>query len=571
MSFGELPDLTFPMVRFGAKQVPWDLRVLLAGASTATEEEDTSGPGASTSQIRHERITLVKRLHEELTADLVGGGSRATALARYTHLRTLFKWADAQGLPLRLQDIAGTFVAWSEHLISRSRLREIKGATVHSHASVVSGILDRVLGRKHPLLKHTRVVKPKESGRFHKSAGDKLLVNETAQFGTVLVAICAQLTTEAVRGPLPVTMALLGRNVELWAKLQRPDARQRGTRKHNTEARTSEVKRAAFENDVSLRRRAPILNLRLEAELLTFIAQTGMNLQQSFQLEVDDFRYTSHLDGYQVRAYKARRSGSVMFEIFSEYRPHFERFLQWRLDWFSEADDQRLFPFVQESTVAETAPDFHRVRRLFGSLELKYIGPRALRKARVNWFLRAMSDPNQVADLAQHDLQTLLRVYAQPHPQLAMVEISRFHQKTDPTFAPPAPGACVSPAPEALPDTPPGAPQPDCMTAAGCLFCSNHRDVDSSDHVWSLASYRHLKSIELAAHRPPERHAAAEPLLHPAEISVNRLTQKLRFFEETSEVRRFWVREALARVDESDHHPLWDGFIRLHEIGAESA
>ncbi|WP_157654758.1 site-specific integrase [Burkholderia ubonensis] len=562
MSIDEIPDLTFPMVKFGAKQEPWDLRVLLFRIDEmpiTPHRVDVVNSYPVNAPLR-ERITLVKRLHDEIVADLVKGKSRTTALTRITQLRNFFKWADGQNIPLRLHDIENTYIKWSEYLINRNRIREICEATVHSTASVVGTLLDRVLDRKHPLLRHTRISKPKDSGRFHKSAGDKLLLTEIATFGTALTSLCAQLSSPAVRSTLPVAITVQGHLVKLWANLEPPGARKRHSPKRKSEIH----KRIADLNDVSLRRRSPILNLRLEAELLTFIAQTGMNLAQAFQLELDDFRYTSHLDGYEVRAYKARRSGPVLFEIFSEYRSHFERFLQWRLDWFSETGEKRLFPFVRDGSTADEAPEFHRLRRLFNSLGLKYVGPKALRKARINWFLREMNDPRLVADLAQHDLRTLLRVYAEPHPQLAMVEISRFHQKTDPSFSPPAPGICVSPTPDALTETPSGSPQPDCVTASGCLFCSNHRDIDSCDHVWSLASYRHLKSIELASYRPSQREVA-EPFTHPAELSINRLTQKLHFFEESSEVRRLWVRESLARVDEGDYHPLWDGFIRLFE------
>ena len=62
--------------------------------------------------------------------------------------------------------------------------------------------------------------------------------------------------------------------------------------------------RAAHDADRTLRTRFPIVNLRIESELLMFIAQTGMNLQQAHTLRVEQFHYTSHLDGYQVRTYK---------------------------------------------------------------------------------------------------------------------------------------------------------------------------------------------------------------------------------------------------------------------------
>ncbi|MGG6966631.1 UNVERIFIED_CONTAM: site-specific integrase, partial [Pseudomonas aeruginosa] len=151
-----------------------------------------------------------------------------------------------------------------------------------------------------------------------------------------------------------------------------------------------------------------------------------------------------------------------------------------------------------------------------------------------------------------------------------MVEITRFHQQTDPSLSPPAPGRCVSATPEPVGTMPKNGPRPDCINAAGCLFCTQHRDIESEDHVWSLGSLRHLKSLELARYRPPSsgKHLTTE---HPALLVIDRLTAKLRFFEESSEVRRLWVEEARARISEGDYHPAWDGFIQLAELRQRSA
>ena len=169
------------------------------------------------------------------------------------------------------------------------------------------------------------------------------------------------------------------------------------------------------------------------------------------------------------------------------------------------------------------------------------------------------------AEMAQHSKETLLRTYQKPNLQIAMIEIARFHKRADPIISPPGPGSCFANTPDALPDIPRNATQPDCISAAGCLFCSQQRDIDSEDHVWSLASFRHLKSIELANHRPPTG-AEKELPEQPAAAAVAKVTSKLEFFEISNEVRGLWVREALARIAEGSYHPAWDGFIRLQEL-----
>jgi hypothetical protein len=213
------------------------------------------------------------------------------------------------------------------------------------------------------------------------------------------------------------------------------------------------------------------VNLRIEAELLILIAQTGMNLTQAANLKLGRFSYQSHLNGYQVRRlYKNRRKGEVEFEIYSAYRDHFERYLAWCRELLPNDDTNRLFPFVvlRGEPIAHSR-DFILVRRQCRQL---------------------------------------------------------------------------------------GSP-------AGCLFCGHHRDIDSADHVWSLCSYRYLKSLEVARIRPCK---ADDPTEHPALAVMQRIDDKLRFFQASSTVRHYWVQEAHARVAEDEHHPRWDGFIALAEL-----
>ena len=98
---------------------------------------------------------------------------------------------------------------------------------------------------------------------------------------------------------------------------------------------------------------------------LMFISQTGLNLQQAHTLRIDQFHYTSHLDGYQVRTYKKRRGGEVLFEIFTSYREWFERYIKWRSEWFSDESDSLLFPLIRNrGRILEKAPQFTNIRRI---------------------------------------------------------------------------------------------------------------------------------------------------------------------------------------------------------------
>lgn len=576
MNSSEL-DLTFQMLEYGATETPWDLRPLLfrGGAAAKVKHVGRQIAQGELGNLLPERIELVTRLHEHLTGDLTGGGSRFSAQNKIGTLRQFFAWSDSQNVELNLDTVANTFISWTDHLLQRHRVeRSFSDGTLYDLTRLTATMLDRALDRKASLSKSTRIRKPRGKGKVHMAKADKQNLHNTFEFGHVLADLCNALTLEATLGPLPARIRLhTGHVLELWSGLPRPEkAAARRTRAQNpTQIEASRASRAAWEEDQTLRTRFPLVNLRIESELLMFIAQTGLNLQQAHTLRVEQFHYTSHLDGYQVRTYKNRRDGEVFFEIYASYREWFEQYLKWHSEWFSTEPDGLLFPLVRRGgRIIEEAPQFSGLASICREAGITLVRPRKLRGTRINWLLRESQNPQQVAELAQHTVETLIRVYSDPHPQVAMVEITRFHQQTDPSLSPPAPGRCLSATPESVATIPENAPRPDCINAAGCLFCAQHRDIESEDHVWSLSSLRHLKSLELALYRPPSL-GKQKTTEHPSLLVIDRLTAKLSFFEESSEARRLWVEEARARISEGDYHPAWDGFIRLMELRQRSA
>lgn len=570
-------DLSFPMLEFGVAETPWDLRPLLfrGGAAAKVKRVACQIAQGELGSPLPERIELVSRLHQHMTDDLASGGSRFSVQNKIGALRRFFAWVDSENVSLSLETVASIFIHWSEHLLQRHRVeRSISDGYLYDLTRLTATMLDRALDRQASLSKSTRIRKPRGKGKVHTSPADKQNLQSTLAFGHFLADICEALTWRGITASLPVRISLrTGQVLELWSGLQNPVkmAARRTRPRSQAQIEASLAAYAAYDQDRSLRTRFPLVNLRIESEMLMFIAQTGLNLQQAHTLRVEQFHYTSHLDGYQVRAYKKRRQGEVLFEIFASYREWFERYLEWRSEWFPQEPNGLLFPLVRSrGRILEEATQFTNVVRICRELGIPVVRPRKLRATRINWLLRESQNPQQVAELAQHTVETLIRVYADPHPQSAMVEISRFYNQTDPSVAPPAPGRCVLATPEPVGTMPRNAPQPDCVNAAGCLFCTQHRDIESEDHVWSLSSLRYLKSLELARYRPPSSGKRPAPV-HPALLVINRLTAKLHFFEESSEVRRLWVEEARARISEGDYHPAWDGFIRLAELGQRSA
>lgn len=560
------------MVSYGVRETRWDLRILLYKGGAQAPQRTVFNRIAAGDLGRPivERIELVRRLHEAMTARLVGGGSEETAFGTLKHLRDLFGWADQGEHHLSLETIETTFRHWCDFLLHRVRLRAIKQPSTYNHACDVSSVLDDALERSQPLILTTRLRMPKRGLRAVGITADKQNLADTFAFGHLCIDIIKSTPVEAIWGPLPLPIRLRsGTVLEQWSWLRAPKDLASFKAGYKNKCHVEQVlrKRSEWEADGTLRTRRPLVNLRIEVELLVFIAQTGMNLAQAFQLRKTQFSYKSTIEGYEVRTYKNRRQGEVLFEIFAEYKVHFERYLTWRDQVFAGETTDRLFPFINQGAADSKAPAFDRLRDICKSAGAPYVGPLKLRKTRVNWLLRQSRNPSLTAEMDQHTKETLLRIYEQPSLQVAQVEIIQFWKQSDPRLGGnpmpcPAPGVCDG-VPRPIPDLPPEAPKPDCTHPAGCLFCDHHRDIDSQDYLWSAASMRHLSTVILGGFRPVKK-GKTDAARH-VELAIGVLTAKLKWFQESNKKRKAWVEEAIARIEESAFHPHWRYLIESAE------
>lgn len=568
-----LPDLTFPMVEYGRTQNPWDLRVLLyKGASLANYRTvfNRIADGEMGCPLLA-RLELVKRIHEEMTARLIGGGAWRTAFEIFQKLRFFVGWADRHDQVVTLETIEATYRHWCDFLYNRFRLKDINETSAYGIAITVSSILDVVLDRRQPLIRTTRLRNRRRSPRAVGPAADKQNLADTFAFGHLLLDVIDSLPLAVIYGKLPVTIRMRnGRSIEQWSGLAPPQKRAAlqpgyGCRYHTEVALRT---RAAWENEHTLRTRYPLVNLRIIAELMLFIGQTGINLSQAKNLVVTQYAYESTIDGYRVYDYKERAKKAVLFEIFTDYKQVFEDYLEWREKVFGKTTD-RIFPYVQSKGggIHNNIGTGRFRNDICKAFDISWISATKLRNTRVNWLLRETRDPDLTAEKAQHLKQTLIRVYQKPSLQVAMREMIQFYQKGDPRLGGsvmpcPAPGSCDG-VPLALPDLPPEAPTPDCTHPAGCLFCDHHRDIDSEDYIWSTASMRHLNTILLRRFRPHIK-GKADPAAH-VELVLEVLTIKLRWFECSNAKRKAWVDESLEKLAEGDFHVHWRYLIESAE------
>lgn len=569
-----LPDLTFPDVTYGKKETPWNLRCLLykGGAGAHARNVGAMIDAGDLGQLLVERIDLVRQMHEVISNYLGRGGRRATVASTIRKLRDFFQWADETGSPLDLESVASSYLYWTDALLHRVRVGERLGeGAAYDSGSVAGWVLDRVLGRSKPIVKTTRLRAPRRGSRAVSVKADKQNLSDTIAFGHFLLDIADGLSLDAIWGRLPVCIKLRnGKILEEWSRLKPPETLKPPNPKYLSQAKylakQSERKRADWEADRTLRTRYTLVNLRIQAEMHMLMGQPAVNLAQVYQLRMDQWRFKPSTHGYEVRTYKHRRWGPVMFEIYSEYRKVFESYLKWRNAIFPDDPDGLLFPLITDGRVSEKPPQFSMLQERCHRAGVKYISPSKLRNTNANWMLRRTNDPDLTAEEKQHATKTLIGIYEKPSQQRAMVQIKGFWAKHDPAQAAAGPGACIGKDPESILDIPATATKPDCHTPAGCLFCANQRDIDSFDHIWSLASYRLLKSYDLAAHRQPESKRALST--HPAELAIDRLTAKLAFIRLSSAKREIWVKEALLRIEEGRYHPDWAGMIEEGQAGS---
>ncbi|WP_415797815.1 site-specific integrase [Comamonas aquatilis] len=570
MSDIEIPPLTFTGVPYGDKETPWTLFPLLykGGAAIRANLVGAIITAGELGPAHLERLPLLVGLHGVIQGNITGGASKFSEQVVLNTIKQFFRWMEEREMSFRLQDIETTYLVWTDYLFHRVRtVRNLSEHSAYVTASRLGRYLDQILERRKPILLQSSLRSPPNPKSAIGTGADKQNLEHAFSFGAALLDICRGLDLNALWGPLPVRIHLrTGQTLleySMPGRREWPHPLEADSASRKSQERVKAAHHAKHEADRTLKTRYLIVNLRIEAELLVFIAQTGMNLSQAHQLRMDQYSYTSSTDGYQVRSYKQRRNGPVLFEIFSHYREMFEHYLQWRNAVFPNDRDGLLFPLIRRSRHVSTPPTFNKIQAACEKLNLRFIAPQALRKTRVNWLLRRSRDADLTAELDQHTKETLLQVYAEPSLQVAMTEVTRFWHSHDPAIAPPSPGICVGAGPKPLADIPREATTPDCITPAGCLWCEHQRDIDSFDHVWSLCSFRYLKTQEHATVRPKVRLNGVVPP-HPAGLAIDRITEKLRFFKNSSEVRLQWVEEGLTRIEEGFFHPDWANRIETY-------
>lgn len=570
-----IPDLRIRSIPIGPRDYGYDLKRFLyrgAGAIKTPYVDDRIAKGDFGSPLI-ERLKLLESIHAQIEDVPLSIHSK---IQLYTTISFFIKWVDRQSINthLTIETATDLFLGYAEHLKLRVRIeKNMKWTSAYTMLRVLSRILGPVIDPSaqgaHRALCDLAGIRQRKSSKLSRGIqADKQRLDHTFQFGSFLGNICSTLTSEVLRGPLPIHVAVTDSEQTLSLAPKRFDFDLDINQIQHKQSRERALKlRAALPLNVDAKDvRSSLINLRIRAEMLIFIAQTSMNLWQAKDLPRTEYRWQVNDENYIVKAvYKARRQGVAKFLVFRSYREHFTRYISWLDELGLSEEDDRLFPILYHSNIpaAYKPPSFDTLRRHCMELGIPFFTPRELRRTRVNWLLRRSRDPDLTAELAVHTKETLLRIYEEGDLQSASQEIGAYYSKTDPSLRQQRDSpVCLkgSDSPHPTQDIPKEAPQPDCTTPEGCLWCEHLRDVLAPDYCWRLASHRHLKSMEVAFFHPN-----AIKTIHPGYLVIDRLNMKLKAIAERSEACAGWVKDAEDQIRESDFHPEWANLIEIIE------
>lgn len=509
----------------------------------------TTRPLSNEATVDKTRISLVIALYDEIRSRQVMGASDKT-ISRYLYeTRKFFLWADKEDLALNKANLKQVYIQYANSLVNRQRtVGDLKEASIFAMTSTLSSIFDAILGLQNGLLRLTQIRKPTTQPSYVKEKHASL-DKEWMRMGRALLSISKGVSTEVL-----VSSHLV--EIELEPGCTLPLMQSKITPACEADGSTT------MEQIRLLRRGA--INIRTEAELLIFISQTGMNLEQALNLKIQEFyiptRSRDSSGTIPVKAYKARKQGEVLFEIFPAYREHFTRYLDFRKSVIDDAPDGPLFMYIPSPKHPNSLPrrELVLIKKVFAKYGIPYRTTRQLRGLRLNFIKEYTGDPEIAAGMGSHSLATFNSAYTKVDVDKALREVAMFHKKNDPAIAPPGPGLCTNRAPAPVEGSPAAAPSPDCGNPAGCLFCVNQRDLKTFDHIWSLASYRHLKKIELSKDR--SKYVSA----NPAHIVIQRISDKLTAICDSADMSSH-LKEAIDRVTEGDSHHNWAALIELAE------
>lgn len=545
--FDKIPNLTIKHQAIEESENPvWNLTpfVYLGGAQIIR-----SGNWISKIQalpLISERIKVMQSIKEYVIRTLDSGTSDKTAITQLFRLKEFIQFADKYDKTLSCpKEIEKLLYDYAEHAYIRHAHRKIKMVTAYSQTIGIKTIFTGAFENIKFNIRHTRLKKTVRSQRAISREADKVMLGNAS----ILGGFCFDIVTNFK--PKNLNQGVLPISVKVRSALSKNPINLTPGRKNT------------FTNKDFLYKSAEsAFNNRVSAESMIFLAMTIQNISPTYNLRLEKFSFKPIGEKYEVREFKERKGGEVLFKIPKPYRIHFERYMEFIRKYAPKSE--WLFPFLKKGVgyVKRNDASINSFKKLCIKYGIPWTPPREFRKIGENILMRLCSDEQTTADYANHGVATFKQYYEFPSLQKAIIEVTRFWNKNDPlTYGAPKVSLfntlCVGTSKEIKKITD-KLPRPDCITPTGCIGCENYRDENSFDYVWNLHSFKYLKIIESSLYRTKEE--------KPSNIAIDWSNIKINWFAQSQEPKhKEWIKEAKARIEEGYYHSTWSKKIEKYE------
>ncbi len=508
-----------------------------------------------------DRLPLLKLIHADFLDNIESGDwKKKTVETYFKHLKKIYIFSESAHKNLNASNLETIFFEWQESVLDH--MEEGKVYSAHENSvNALASIIGRILGKPSNVLKVPRNRKSKRHG-FPTSKNSKILDSTVFEFGRNLFDIKNSLNADAIFSKLPVKISLRsGVYFEHWARMVRPENVKAITDPKNTDpwhVKNTIALRAEAVHRQSIWDRGPLLNLRLQTEMMIFISQTSVPPSSAYEMERFIFKTGDRVDGtINVECWKNRLKDEISFTIFEEYWPLFQEYLKFRDEHFP--DNTELFPFSGKEGIKRNAFVPVALKNLLMELGRPYTSPTALKKHRVNFFART-TDVRTTLAVGQHTLGTFVKNYNEPNLNTSIQEWAAFFLDDLSRRKNLLDGLCSENTPKSIPSDSYDL-EPDCRTPAGCLGCDKFRGVDELDFIWSLLSYRYLKELETA--NSPIIFSTNQNMLR---FEISRIDAYANEFKSRSLENLALYNIASNRIDEECFLPKWEGYIALYGL-----
>jgi hypothetical protein len=548
-----LPNLTVMHRRIENSESPtWDLTPMAFNGGTKISKRNKNYLDMVYKfPVVEHRVKWLVEAKEYLEGRLdIGELASASASTLIERLAALISFCDEKTISIETgSDISNAFYKYSEYQFSREQQKKIKfkQGSGYKICYPVSKLLSAITELGSIDIKSTRLKQKKNSRRAISREADKMNLEDAANFAKFAYDICNNFDPKSLHSnKLPIL-------VKVRKELTAAEINLTPTIKSDTVVSGDYIETTA----------RYAFNHRVAFECLIFLAMTMQNAAPTFNLRMQDFDFKPMGKNYEVRAFKNRRGGEVLFKIPKPYRKSFEAYLTFMREYAYGVE--HLFPMLTHEGAYRKRrnADWGTSKALANTYSIHTIAPNKFRKIGLNILLRLSSDEQAAADLGNHGLKMFRESYEFPSQQRAAVELTRFWDANDPLeHGEPklslfSTGCSGEPVP--FDDATDKLAKPDCLTPSGCMGCKNYRDEDSLIYVWNLFSFRYLKVIESSSYLDNSQ--------KPSNIAIDWVNLKIKWFN-SSEIstHKEWIEEAQMRIDEGEYHPSWERKIQKYEV-----